>query len=146
MRPCSSGSLEKSMPGTMCAVQNATCSVSAKKLSGLRFKTIFPTGMRGTTSSGISLVGSSTSKGNASACASVKTWKDSSYSGYSPHSMASHRSRRWKSESAPLILTASSHTSECVPAIGDQWNLQNTDWPLAFTRRKVCTPKPCIIR
>ena len=44
MRPCSSGSLVKSMPGTMCAVQNATCSVSAKKLSGLRFSTMRPTG------------------------------------------------------------------------------------------------------
>ena len=32
------GSLEKSMPGTTCAAQNATCSVSAKKLSGLRFQ------------------------------------------------------------------------------------------------------------
>ena len=30
--------------------------------------------------------------------------------------MASHRSRRWKSGSAPEILTASSQTSECVPA------------------------------
>ena len=35
MRPASSGSLVKSMPGTTCAVQNATCSVSAKKLSGI---------------------------------------------------------------------------------------------------------------
>ena len=40
MRPASSGSFEKSMPGTMCAAQNATCSVSAKKLSGLRFSTM----------------------------------------------------------------------------------------------------------
>ena len=39
MRPASSGSFEKSMPGTTCAAQNATCSVSAKKLSGLRFST-----------------------------------------------------------------------------------------------------------
>ena len=38
MRPASSGSLLKSMPGTTCAVQNATCSVSAKKLSGFRFE------------------------------------------------------------------------------------------------------------
>nr|GFD55233.1 hypothetical protein [Tanacetum cinerariifolium] len=30
MRPCSSGSFEKSMPGTMWLRQNATCSVSAK--------------------------------------------------------------------------------------------------------------------
>ena len=33
----------------------------------------------------------------------------------SPASIASHRSRRWKSGSAPEILTASSQTSECVP-------------------------------
>ena len=45
MRPASSGSLVKSMPGTTCAVQNATCSVSAKKLSGLRFSTSRPTGI-----------------------------------------------------------------------------------------------------
>ena len=50
------------MPGTMCAVQNATCSVSAKKLSGLRFSTMRPTGVTGTSSSGTILVGSSTSK------------------------------------------------------------------------------------
>ena len=35
------------MPGTTCATQNATCSVSAKKLSGLRFRTILPTGTIG---------------------------------------------------------------------------------------------------
>ncbi len=34
MRPCNSGSLLKSIPGTTCETQNATCSVSAKKLSG----------------------------------------------------------------------------------------------------------------
>ena len=68
MRPCSSGSLLKSMPGTTCAVQKATCSVSAKKLSGLRLSTIRPTGFTGTSSSGINLVASSTSKLNSSAC------------------------------------------------------------------------------
>ena len=35
----------KSMPGTTCAVQKATCSVSAKKLSGLRSSTMRPTGV-----------------------------------------------------------------------------------------------------
>jgi hypothetical protein len=54
--------LLKSMPGTRCAVQKATCSVSAKKLSGLRLSTILPTTRSGTSSSGTSLVGSSTSK------------------------------------------------------------------------------------
>ena len=57
MRPASSGSFEKSMPGTMCAVQKATCSVSAKKLSGLRLSTMRPTGITGTSSSGTILVG-----------------------------------------------------------------------------------------
>ncbi len=63
--------VEKSRPGTMCAVQKATCSVSAKKLSGLRLSTIRPIGRTGTSSSGISLVASSTSKLNFSACSSV---------------------------------------------------------------------------
>ena len=68
MRPASSGSLEKSMPGTTCAVQKATCSVSAKKLSGLRFSTMRPTGCSGTSSSGMILVASRMSKLNCSAC------------------------------------------------------------------------------
>jgi hypothetical protein len=42
-------------------------------------------------------------------------------------------------------LTASSQTSECVPATGVQWNLTNTESPAALTIRKVCTPKPCIV-
>ena len=129
MRPASSGSLLKSMPGTTWAVQKATCSVSAKKLSGLRLSTMRPTGVTGTSSSGISLVASSTSKLKASACASVKICRPSSHSGYSPASMASHRSRRWKSESAPEIFTASSHTSECVPSFGVQWNLTKWETP-----------------
>ncbi|MNV64911.1 hypothetical protein D3C71_1575760 [compost metagenome] len=95
MRPASSGSLEKSIPGTTCAVQNATCSVSAKKLSGLRLSTMRPMGRTGTSSSGISLVASRMSKLNASPCSSVNTCTPSSYSGYAPASMRSHRSRRW---------------------------------------------------
>ena len=48
----------------------------------------------------------------------MKTCTPSSHSGYAPASIASHRSRRWKSGSAPVIFTASSQTSECVPASG----------------------------
>ena len=81
MRPASSGSFEKSMPGTTCATQNATCSVSAKKLSGLRLRTSLPTGTTGTSSSGTIFVASSTSNVNASACSSVKICRPSSYSG-----------------------------------------------------------------
>ena len=73
----------------------ATCSVSAKKSSGLRFRTSRPTGMIGTSSSGTIFVASSTSKLNPSACSSVKICRPSSYSGYAPASMASQRSRRW---------------------------------------------------
>ncbi|MNT86363.1 hypothetical protein D3C72_2266390 [compost metagenome] len=62
MRPASRGSFVKSRPGTICAAQKATCSVSAKKLSGLRSSTIRPMGTTGTSSSGTILVASSTSK------------------------------------------------------------------------------------
>ena len=46
------------MPGTMLAAQKATCSVSAKKLSGHRFSTMRPMTFNGTCSSGISFVAS----------------------------------------------------------------------------------------
>ena len=45
-----------------------------------------------------------------------------------------------------MILTDSSQSSECVPAIGRQWNFTNVDSPSALTSRNVCTPKPCIMR
>ena len=51
------------MPGTMCDGQNATCSVSAKKLSGQRSSTMRPITFSGTSSSGISLVASRWSNG-----------------------------------------------------------------------------------
>ena len=41
--------------------------------------------------------------------------------------IASHRSRRWKSGSAPLIFTASFHTTDCRPSTGFQWNFTNVD-------------------
>src|SRR3546814_10668528 len=62
LRPCSSGSFEKSMPGGTFCVQKATCSVSAKKLSTTRSSTTRPTNRIGTSSSGMILVASSTSK------------------------------------------------------------------------------------
>ena len=33
-----------------------------------------------------------------------------------------------------------------MPATGVQWNFTKRDSPLALTRRKVCTPKPCMVR
>ena len=36
--------------------------------------------------------------------------------------------------------------SDCDPIVGRQWNFTNVDLPVAFTKRKVCTPNPSIIR
>jgi hypothetical protein len=63
----SRGSLEKSIPGGTFWVMKATCSVSAKKLSGMRSITSRPAGIGGKTSSGMIFVGSSTSKSKESA-------------------------------------------------------------------------------
>ena len=52
--------------------------------------------------------------------------------GSRPLVIASHRSRRWKSGSAPLIFTASSHSTDCMPCFGFQWNFTNVDSPAAF--------------
>ncbi len=134
------------MPGTTFAVWKATCSVSAKKFSGLRSSTIRPIGRTGTCSSGMIFVGSSRSKSNANSSSSGTSCTPSSHSGYSPASIASHRSRRLKSGSRPWHSCASSHTSECTPSRGFQWNFTNVPRPSAFTNRKVCTPKPCIMR
>ena len=60
--------------------------------------------------------------------------------------MAFHRSRRWKSGSAPLIFTASFHTTDCSPSFGFQWNFTNVDSPAALTKRNVWTPKPSMNR
>ena len=60
--------------------------------------------------------------------------------------MASQRSRRWKSGSAPLIFTASSQSTDCMPCLGFQWNFTKVDLPRAFTKRKVWTPKPSMNR
>jgi hypothetical protein len=59
----------------------AACSFSAKKLSGLRLRTILPTRCTGTSASGISLVGSSRSKSKANSSSSGISCKPSSYSG-----------------------------------------------------------------
>ena len=51
------------------------------------------------------------------------------------------RSRRWKSGSAPEILTASSHASEWVPARGSS-GIHELRRALRVAKRKLCTPKP----
>jgi hypothetical protein len=146
-RACSSGSSVKSMPGTTLPTQNATCSVSAKKLSGFRLSTRRPTGVTGTSSSGMIFVGSSRSmSSNANSLSSGTSCSPSSYSGKTPASIASQRSRRLKSGSRPEISWASSNTSECVPSSGVQWNFTNVACPAELTRRNVWTPKPCIVR
>ena len=145
-RPCSSGSFEKSMPGTRCDGQNATCSVSAKKLLGQRSSTMRPITFKGTSSSGISFVGSRWSKGNLAASASENSCTANSHSGKLPAWIASKRSRRWKSGSAPAILTVSSHTVDCKPSFGRQWNLTKVESPASLRSRKLWMPKPSIMR
>ena len=46
----------------------------------------------------------------------------------------------------PPISCASSQVRECTPSFGFQWNLASTVAPASLTRRKVCTPKPSIVR
>ena len=60
--------------------------------------------------------------------------------------IASHRSRRWKSGSAPLSFTRLVPHTDCSPSFGFQWNFTNVDSPAAFTRRNVWTPKPSMNR
>lgn len=43
-------------------------------------------------------------------------------------------------------LWHSSQISECTPSRGFQWNFTKVPSPRSFTSRKVCTPKPCIMR
>jgi hypothetical protein len=93
----------KSMPGTTFCVQNATCSVSAKKLSTTRSRTISTDRRTGTSSSGMILVGSSTSKAKRSAVVVEQLQPQPHSLGKSPAVMASHVPR-WKSGSAPLDL------------------------------------------
>src|SRR3546814_6323307 len=75
------------------------------------------------------LVAFSTSKSKLSAKSSSNSWTPSSHSGKLPPLIASHRSRRWKSGSAPLILTASFHITDCRPCLGFQWNLTKVERP-----------------
>ena len=77
---------------------------------------------------------------------SGKVCTPSSHCGKAPDSIASARSRRWKSGSMPAVSWASSHTWECTPSLGFQWNFTSVLAPSAFTSRKVWTPKPSIIR
>ena len=82
------------MPGGTFWVMNATCSVSAKKLSGMRSSTRRPTGTGFRISSGMILVGSRMSKSNLSAKSWSNSCRHSSHSGKLPVWIACHRSRR----------------------------------------------------
>ncbi len=135
------------MPGTRWPTWKATCSVSAKKLDGLRLRVSRPIGLTGASSSGTIFVASSRSM-PSKVCSGVsgKVWMPSSHCGYAPASMASARSRRWKSGSTPPAICASSQTWECTPSLGFQWNFTRVVAPSALTSRKVWTPKPSIVR
>ena len=147
IRAWSSGSSVGSMPGTKLPAQNATCSVSAKKLAGLRSRVSVPTRCTGHNSSGTIFVGSSRSMPwkNWSSLSGM-TCTPRSHCGYAPASIEFQRSRRWKSGSMPPSFCDSSHTSECTPAAGFQWNFTRLVLPLALTSRNVWTPKPSMVR
>ncbi|OPZ67468.1 MAG: hypothetical protein BWY81_01293 [Firmicutes bacterium ADurb.Bin467] len=134
------------MPGTTWPGWNAACSVSAKKLSTFLLSVILPMRLTGISSSGQNFVGSRMSKPNLCSSAASITWMPNSYSGYSPDSIASQRSRRWKSGSLPASFCASSQTSEWTPSTGFQWNFTNRDVPCWSTSLYVLTPKPSIMR
>ena len=118
-----------------CEGQKATCSVSAKKLSGQRSSTMRPMTCNGTSSSGISLVESRWSNGKASACSCVNSCTASSHSGKvargrSPRTGrggGSRGRRRRSSPPRPTPWTAG-------PASGRQWNLTKVDVPSALTQ------------
>ncbi len=135
------------MPGARCPGWKATCSVSAKKFVGFRLSVILPIGCTSASSSGTILVGSSRSM-PSKVCSGVSgnTWMPSSHSGNAPASIASARSRRWKSGSTPLIICASSHSTECTPAVGFQWNFTSDVWPSGLDSRNVWMPKPSMVR
>ena len=80
-RPCKSGSSVKSMPGTTFVGMKATCSTSAKKLSGTRLSVNLPMRRSGTSSSGMILVASRMSKSHLSAWLGVKICTPISHSG-----------------------------------------------------------------
>ena len=146
-RPCSSGSLVKSIPGTTFWVQKATCSVSAKKLSTQAVEDqpadaadrqhLLGDDLGGVEHVEVELLGEVLVE-ELQARAPTR--------GSRRRSMASQRSRRWKSGSAPLIFTASFQTTDCSPCFGFQWNLTKVDLPSALTSRKVWTPKPSMNR
>ena len=144
--PASSGSFEKSIPGTRFWTPKATCSVSAKKLSGLRSRTIRPTGVTGTSSSGHDLGG--VEHVEAELVRLLLGEDLEAQLVFGEHA----RLDRFPEVAAVEVrvgagdLDASSQSSEWVPAIGFQWNLTKRDSPCALTSRKVCTPKPCIMR
>ena len=136
------------MPGTMLAGRNATCSVSAKKLSAIAVQHHAADHARaGTSSSGISLVASRMSKAKPSArllveAAGRRAPIRESRPRRSPRTGRGGGSR----DRRRLIFTASSHSVDCSPSFGRQWNLTKVDSPLALTSRKVWTPKPSIMR
>ena len=125
----------------MFCVQKATCSVSAKKSSTVRSR---PAGRRAELHQllGDDLGGVEDVEVEGVGEVVVEQLDTELPLGEVPVLMASHRSRRWKSGSAPLILTASFHTTDCRPSFGFQWNLTNVDSPAALTKRKVWTRSP----
>ena len=114
-RPCRSGSSEKSSPGTMWLGRMPPAPSRRRSCPGCGPGPSCPPSAlarapRGSASSG---------RGRRRQVVRrllVEDLQAQLQLGKSPAAIASQRSRRWKSGSAPAILTASSHSTELVPA------------------------------
>ncbi len=112
--------------------RNATCSVSAKKLSGLRSSTMRPTiadrqHLLRDELGGVEDV----VRQRCRRSPRRRSGRRAPIRGNRRAAIASNRSRRWKSGSAPAIFTASSQNVDCMPSFGRQWNFTKVDSPLS---------------
>ena len=147
MRPCSSGSLLKSMPGTMCAVQNATCSVSAKKLSGLRFEHQPADRLHRH-----QLLGHDLGRVEHVEAEALGLLLGEDLQAELPLGIRAGLDR-FPQVAAMEVGVGAGDLDRLVPhqrvraGTGFQWNLhEHATRRCALTRRNVCTPKPCIMR
>ena len=125
--------------------EKATCSVSAKKLSGLRSSTILPTGVKRNQLLGDQLGGIEDVERKRTAVFSSNIWTASSHSGKSPLAMASNRSRRWNPDRRHRASRPRPNERRRAD-LRAPMELHERRFPAASMKRNVWTPKPSIIR
>ena len=143
----SSGSFVKSMPGTMCAVQNATCSVSAKKLSGLRFEH-----HAADRAHRHQLLGNDLGRVEHVEAEALRLLLGEDLQAELPLGIGA-RLDRLPQVAAMEVGVGAGDLHRLVPdqrvrarRPASSGTCTKCDSPAALTSRKVCTPKPCIIR